>query len=461
MRKPYLSPHALLKSLLCGAALCAATFAHAQQVLTDFASQTPLTLTGNGPWYRLELPLAVQLNARQANLGDLRVFNADGQPLAYALAQNPAQRAEEQPATAVKMFPLYNSSDRRDAAPMVRVQRSANGTVVEVLPQTDIEAGDEVLRGWLLDASELKAPLERLTLDWSTEHEGFQHFTIEASDDLQHWQSWGSGQVARLSFSDELVEQREVTLPGLKARYLRLLWRSPQTVPTLTSALVLGTSNDAPPAPLSWSPALTGTLDKPGEYLWQLPTALPVARLRFDIAQANSLAPGTLYGRLDSTKPWQAIGSGLLYRLSENGQDVSQDEIQLAGYPVRQLKLEVDERGGGLGPDAPKLHFAVAPTQVVFLARGNAPFTLAIGNPMAVAADLPISTLIPDYSAQKLASLSSAQPTKAPVVDLTPLAPAPTPIDWKRIGLWALLLLGVAFLGWMALSTLRAAPPKS
>jgi hypothetical protein len=34
-------------------------------------------------------------------------------------------------------------------------------------------------------------------------------------------------------------------------------------------------------------------------------------------------------------------------------------------------------------------------------------------------------------------------------------------IDWKRIGLWALLVLGVIFLGWMALSTLRATPPKS
>lgn len=461
MRKPYLSAHALFKRLLCAAALCAATLVHAQQAARDFASQTPLTLSGEGPWYRIELPLAVQLNARQADLGDLRVFDADGQPQAYALVQSQAQPAQEQPATAVKMFPLYNSSDSRDAVPVVRVQRSATGTVVEVLPQTDIEAGDEVLRGWLLDASAVKAPLERLTLDWSTEHEGFQHFTIEASDDLQHWQSWGSGQVARLSFSDELVEQREVTLPGQKARYLRLLWSAPQTVPALTSAHILGASSEARPAPLSWSPALPGKLDKPGEYSWELPTSLAVAHLRFEIAQANSLAPATLYGRLDSKKPWQAIGSGLLYRLTENGQDVTQDEIQLAGYPVRELKLEVDERGGGLGPAAPALHFAVAATQVVFLARGNAPFSLAIGNPTAVAADLPIGTLIPDYHPHKLAGLGRAVPTQAAPVSLTPLAAPPTLFDWKRIGLWALLLLGVLFLGWMALSTLRAAPPKS
>jgi hypothetical protein len=39
-----------------------------------------------------------------------------------------------------------------------------------------------------------------------------------------------------LSFADELVEQRVVTLPGRSARYLRLLWTTPQSAPTLTSA---------------------------------------------------------------------------------------------------------------------------------------------------------------------------------------------------------------------------------
>jgi hypothetical protein len=461
MRITFVSRQLLFKTVVFGAALLAATLASAQENLSDFASQTPLKLTGEGPWYRVDLPLTVQLNSRQNSLGDVRVFNSEGQLQAYALTQSPAAKLADQPSTAVKWFALYSAADHTETAPGIRVQRTAGGTVIEVQPQSDIEAGEEVLRGWLLDTSAIKAPLEQLIIDWDTEHEGFQRFSIEASDDLQHWKAWGDGQVARLSFADELVEQREVALPGRSARYLRLLWNAPQTAPSLTSAQLLSASTERPELPLNWSAPVSGKVEKPGEYVWQLPSGLPVERLKFDIAQANSLAPGTLFGRRSDQDAWQPVSSGLLYRLTQNGQDVVQDELLLSGQIVRQLKLEVDERGGGLGNEAPTVRFAVRATQVVFLARGNGPFTLAIGNPAAKAANLPLSTLIPDYSVQKMNTLGKAEPAGAPVIVAAQPEPAAASIDWKRVGLWAVLVLGVIFLGWMAVSTLRASTPKT
>uniref|UniRef100_UPI000F046F07 DUF3999 family protein n=1 Tax=Pseudomonas viridiflava TaxID=33069 RepID=UPI000F046F07 len=50
-----------------------------------------------------------------------------------------------------------------------------------------------------------------------------------------------------------------------------------------------------------------------------------------------------------------------------------------------------------------------------------------------------------------------AKPTSATVANMA--APPPVVqegVDFKRIGLWAVLVLGVLFLGWMAMSTLRA-----
>lgn len=443
--------------------LCAllAGSVQAQEKPADFATQVPLTLSGNGPWYRIELPLAVQLAAHQSDLADLRVFNAEGQAQAYALTQAPAQRRDNPPPTPVKWFALYNTRDSDDKAPAVRVQRTANGTLVEVQPQGEIEAGEEVLRGWLLDTSAIKAPLTQLTLDWSSEHDGFQRFSIEASDDLQHWQSWGEGQVARLSFADERVEQRHVALPGKTARYLRLLWSTPHTAPTLSAAQLISANPDSPSLPLVWSSALAGSSAKPGEYSWQLPTTLAVERIKVDISQANSLAPVTLSGRSDGKGPWQALGGGLLYRLTQNGQEVVQDELRLSGYPLLQLKLEADERGGGLGATAPSLSFAVRATQLVFLAKGAGPFTLAVGNATVKAANLPLTTLIPNYGPGTEATLGAAQLAATPIIAASPPVVAKTGPDWKRIGLWTVLLLGVVFLGWMALSLLRAPPAKS
>ncbi|NVZ81759.1 DUF3999 domain-containing protein [Pseudomonas yamanorum] len=438
--------------------LCTTCSAWAQETPADFTTRVPLTVSGEGPWYRLELPLVVQLSARQADLNDVRVFNAAGEPQAYALARQSAQSTESRSLANVKWFPLYAAADSTETVPSVRVRSTSTGTLVQVQPPSQLEAGEEVLRGWLLDASAIKAPLQQLILDWTSERDGFQRFSIEASDDLQHWRSWGEGQVARLSFADERVEQHEVSLPGQSARYLRLLWKG-QAAPALTSAQLESVNAHSLPLPLVWSQPLSGSRLKAGEYSWQLPNALNVERLRIDLSQPNSLAPVTLSGRRESNQAWQPLSSGLLYRLTQNGQDVLQNELQLPGQAVAQLKLDVDERGGGLGVEAPALSFAVRATQLVFLARGEPPFTLTLGNPSVKGANLPLSTLIPDYSAERLAGLGQAKVAgEAVVTSPAVVATVDTGPNWKKLGLWAVLLLGVAALGAMAYSLLRKPP---
>ena len=426
--------------------------AFAQEGPADFATQVPLAVSGNGPWYRLALPLAVQLSARHADLSDLRVFNAAGEPQAYSLSRQVSPRTESRNVTEVKWFPLY-AADTQEALPGVVMKSTAEGTLLEVRPPS--VKSQQVLRGWVLDASAIKAPLQQLTLDWSHEQDGFQRFSIEASDDLQHWQAWGDGQVARLSFADERVEQHDVNLPGQSARYLRLVWQG-RAAPLLTSAKLASATSTSLPMPLVWSQPLAGAQLKAGEYNWQLPTGLNIERLRIELKQPNTLAPVTLAGRRDSKQAWQPLSNGLLYRLTQNGQDVVQDELQLPGQTVTELKLQVDERGGGLGVEAPDLLFAVRATQLVFLARGEPPFTLALGNASAKAASLPLSTLIPDYSAERLKALGQARVEGEVTVNshVTAAAKVAGP-DWKKLGLWAVLLLGVAVLGAMAYSLLR------
>ena len=437
--------------------MCAALAASAQEAPADFTHHVPLSVSGNGPWYRLELPLAVQLNARQADLGDVRVFNAAGEPQAYALSRQSSQRTESRNVADVKWFPLY-AADTQESLPGVVMKTTTEGTLVEIKPSSAAKPGMQVLRGWVLDASAIKAPLQQLSLDWSREQEGFQRFSIEASDDLQRWEPWGEGQVARLSFADERVEQHDVSLPGRSARYLRLVWKG-QAAPLLTSAKLVSATRSSLPMPLVWSQPLAGTRLKAGEYSWQLPTGLSVERLRIELKQPNTLAPVTLAGRSDAKQLWQPLNNGLLYRLTQNGQDVVQDELQLPGQVVTELKLQVDERGGGLGADAPALRFAVRATQLVFLARGEPPFTLALGNGSVKAANLPLSTLMPDNSNERLKTLGQATlagevAVASPVVAVAPAAGT----DWKKLGLWAVLLLGVAALGAMAFSLLRKPP---
>lgn len=435
----------LLSLLICGPAV-------ASERPQDYSTRVELELAGDGPWYRLELPMALHLAGQYGDLRDLRVFNAQGQMQAYALHSGRQQYQQTRREADVARFPLRAEGPAADA--QLRIRRDSTGTLVEVLPErAESIGGTPPLRGWLLDASGLEGNLETLVLDWSAEQEGFQRFRIEASDDLQNWRNWGVGQVARMAFDGARVEQNEVSLPGAPARYLRLLWDAGQPVAQLESARLVSLRSDSLPVPMIWTSAQAPVWQGNHEYRWELPMNLPLDRVRIELGEAGTLAPVTLAGRVESSQPWRPLSRGLLYRLEQEGAGKVQDELPLNGQPLRYLQLSVDPRGGGLG-DAPRLAAGMHATQVIFLARGEGPYSVAVGRTGASSASLPLTTLIPDYRAERLAQLGVARAVMPDAAAQDAPAPA-VGADGKRYGLWAVLLLGVALLAGMSLSLLR------
>ncbi|WP_284334639.1 DUF3999 domain-containing protein [Comamonas sp. NoAH] len=446
--------------------LAGTNISNAQDSLQDYAYRLPLSLNGESAWYRVELPMAAYFSAQHGDLRDLRIFNALGQPQAYALLHERSATRSEQQLHTVRMFPL---SGPRHATPAPRFRVAASGaatTILEIDNATPAAPGN-IRRGWLLDTSTIQAPLEQLQLEWTAGVDGFQRFTIEASDDLQRWRNWGDGQIAHLSLGNEQIRQQHIELPAKTARYLRLLWTSPKEAPLLEAATISSRQQSHSPAPLVWSEPITAQRSPEGYYLWSLPTALPLERLRLPLAQANTLAPITVQARNSDQRPWQTLTRGLLYRLPMDGTDMLAEELTLPGNAVRQLRIQVDQRGGGIGQDLPQLHVAVRAAQVVFLAREAPPYQLALGNASAQSAALPISTLIPGYTSDRLDSLPQAQVQNPiainPARDMrdkgSPSISADKS-DWKRWSLWGVLVFGVALLALMAWSLIRRSLEK-
>jgi len=109
---------------------------------------------------------------------------------------------------------------------------------------------------------------------------------------------------------------------------------------------------------------------------------------------------------------------------------------------------------GSLTP--PTLEATWRGVQMVFVARGDGPFTLVFGDPKASTVALPVASIIPGYQRQAELAL--------PEVKVGAVAAAPPPTQWERITadvqprrvvLWAILLIGVAVLGIMAWRLLR------
>ena len=153
----------------------------------------------------------------------------------------------------------------------------------------------------------------------------------------------------------------------------------------------------------------------------------------------------------------------MLFR-SRDGAEVSNPDIAIGANTDRCWLLRVDQKGGGLGAGGPKLLLGWVPNEIVWLARGDPPFTLAYGSRDAKPSAYAIESLVPGYRRDadldaKVASTEQAAPVKSVEGD------APTVlggqraleerIDVKRWSLWAALVIGVGFLGWMAWRLLK------
>ncbi len=148
-----------------------------------------------------------------------------------------------------------------------------------------------------------------------------------------------------------------------------------------------------------------------------MPLALPLQRVRVSLQQAltHTIVPVELSGRdrTENASPrreaaWSSLARGVLYRLPIDGRNVQQNELELPGWAVRELRLQVDQRGTGLGPEVPSLSVGLPASELVFLVRGSPPYRLAFGKPGAQSAALPLGVLIPGYTE------ASAPPWVAP-----------------------------------------------
>ncbi|MDR1063718.1 MAG: DUF3999 domain-containing protein [Azoarcus sp.] len=495
--------------------------APAAENIADYAYRTEIEPKGEATWYCVEIPASVQWQAAHADLRDLRVFDAKGESLPFALTKREAHYTQERREAEARLFPLY-ADKAVDGVPSkdlvrssgLRIRRDGSGAVeIEVADARHAKRSgkaapgmQKVLRGWLLDAGALDFVPDRLFFDWAGKQEGFFRFDIEGSDDLEHWYDWGHGQIVQFHFNGQSIVQREIHLPRRKVRYLRLLWQDAEQAGGVRGARFAGMVTGVESAPFVWSPPIAGepVPGREGEFIWTFPLSLPLARVSILIDEANTLAPVIFSGRDEPPSPsataqpkgkplaaeilrgerrardvfrsrsherarestreenaWRTLVSGVVYRLTASTGEQVEEDLDLPDVPVRQLRLQVDPRGGGLGAEAPVIRLALHARNLTFLARGEAPYQLAVGRAGARPADLPLAALIPVDIEQATASgrlgrAHVAGSVSAPVVREN--APPIVEDDGNaKIVLWAVLFMGVALLAGMAFSLLRSA----
>ncbi len=424
-----------------------------------YSHHAQIKVDGAGPFFHFPLTMEVYRSSLSPVMRDLRVFNSAGEVVPHALTLKTDIPQPKVVQTELRAFPLY--SDEKSENGGFQIRREKNGTLVSVEPTKATVTRE--LTGVILDASHIVAPLVALDISLKEYGQPFQRFRIEASNDLKEWHGvQDSASIAVLEQEGARIEQRQIELPSIRAKYLRLTWLDPRFISGLPSVTATSSSTPQQTQPeILWTEAISPSRSANGEFVYRLDGMLPVERLRFILPQINTLAPAQLYARSNDKQPWRRVSNTVLYRLAAQGGESLSPDIDLGGELITELQLKLDMRAGGVGDKPPQVKVAVEPQQLVFLARGDSPFMLAWGLAGVNTSALPLATLVPAYRYQNglpgsLASLGTDGKNPAPVhvgsnADNEPMDQA---LMHKWI-LWGVLVAGAVLLLLMAMKLIR------
>lgn len=456
--------------------------ASASDTPQDYSHLLPLTTSAKQGVLQLRLPKDVYLHARTPMLDDLRVFDASGTLQPFALRTPGAESRISHRDRPLTIFPLTSA-----AGPTSRldldVSTSTDGRLVSVKLKPEAGNGGGTatapqLAGLVLDlgkdATSLPVNALRFTLPAGTQEYSAQVW-LETSTDMKHWDTVGAAELNWLvNSSAQTLANDRLAFDARSFRYARLSWRSgtPLQFASIIAEQPTQTSTALPAEQLLIQP----TAGKQAQdLLYATPPAIAPIKAGLQFSDNNAVLAATLgiYRELPARQAGQGatwrfdpLVSSTFYRIMQGDQVRSSGDVEVPPVHATQWVL----RTGTPSPLKPALRLNWQPATLVFLASGNAPYTLAVGREHATPALRELSQVAPGFSdaeLQKLEQVSAGpavQQQGSGVRDASSAMEAANAAQRRVIVLWGLLLLGVAVLGFMVWRLVRSShssPPAS
>ncbi|WP_043764933.1 DUF3999 family protein [Algiphilus aromaticivorans] len=434
-----------MKWVLAGLLLVPATVL-AAPVTQDFARGLPLEADEPAAAYGLPLPDAVYRGVTRRDLGDLRVFDANGRVVQHALCPPEApEKQSERHAAAIWGLPAGSAPRRRQGTRMEI--ETADGTRLALNEGAAEVTAPGGAFEYLLDVRELEVPITALALDWAWRTpEGRAELAVRvaASDDLDNWRTLlPQGTLLRAEGEGGKLERSQLSLPERRYAFLRLTPLDGRARDWLRGATLVSVAPESVPD-LRWFDAEAMPVETPDMREYRSDRRAPVQRLRLD---AGDLRLGVRVSSRDALDArW--------WRRATTPAPATGDDDTAAGITVvppvaeRFWRVEVMQGAEALGSRALGLRMGYAPERLRFFAQGEGPWLLAYGSaqampaePLACARFEQVSTAVGIGVERSLGGDSRLSPE--------------TGWPLRRIVLWVMLGAGALLVVAMALSLLR------
>jgi hypothetical protein len=442
----------LSAACLCVAANCALA---AAPTLDEYSQGLEIFAPEGLPLVETTLPDSLYQGVTRADLGDVRVFNAEGQPVPHAFCVAPAVNEPAIIEQSLPVFELRDGPESANGGSRIEVQ-TAGGTQVNV-----VEAGRERPaasgRIHIIDGRDSDAPIRAIQFEWQSPDGASQvQVSIEASDDLDRWRVLVPASTLLLATSGSAELKRErIQLPPQAYDYLRVQRTDggpPLTITGVTAERI-GATTEIEPA---WFMATMLSVDDPKSLFFDTGRRAPVSYARLRLPQENSSVRVTLHSRDDGKAPWSQRWSGEAYRIVSDTQrresPPAQFDVTSDRYWRMQIAKDPQLYRGTL------LELGYRPARLRFLAQGSGPFTLAYGSRRAeISTASACDALLADVASDERARMVGEGVVGAPraLGGDTALKPLPRQTPLRLVVLWSVLIIGVGVLVAMALVLLK------
>ncbi len=417
----------------------------------DYAWQWPIETQGEAAAYVLELDAEVLANVTRSDLRDLAVFNAKGEPVPFA--PWPSERKDEALRDPLAWLRVPLPAPGQPESLGLRLERDADGR----LRGLDLRAGPGVpppaqQHELLVDRGEDEPPLlSRLhvQLGPDTRPPVNLRVRVSASDDLDRWDTLGSGlPLVTLNDNGLHVERLQLDIAPTRARYLRLAIEGDGSWPdiaALQAERVVAAGDGR-----AWqSIELNGTpvAGQPGTFAYTSPAPLAVQRVDVRLPSTNSVTAVAVHAREPGAESWQVVTGFTAFRLG-----TGTDEVQHVA-PAIGLQREREWQVVSLPPltQAPTLVLSYQPDRFVMLAQGDGPFVLVAGSGSATREDYPVQAALAASTTPPQAATLGARRESGGEQALSPKRGE----GWQRWLLWAVLGVGAGLVLVVSLRMLR------
>lgn len=421
----------------------------------DFAWRAGVEPPRGAALARIEVPAAALMQARTATLADMRVFDSAGQPVPFALRTPPSAASQRVPTRRFDALPLYGAQAGERSLSGLQVRIDQQSVWVQTTPQARPQ-GRQPLPSVLVDMRSEKRALAALQVHATLGPNRPVAVDVSTSSDLAQWTPAGvKGRLYR--FEGESAPANDILEfdPPLavEGRYLRLAWAAQELISVEgVTGLVGGVSG---PVTRVAATLATPRNDGPSALEWDLGFATPIRAIELVTDKPITLVPVRVLGRNAPSEPWRQLGQTVIWRLGTTAEQ-SNPALPLGNASVRMLRVEAT-----FGMRLQELPLAARvifdPVEIVFVASGNGPYTLAVGRAGTPAVALPL---------QMLAGATTVRPEDLPLARVADGSAAPRDASfWARFLprgveprvalLWAVLGFGVLLLGGVAWALLR------